>query len=164
MNINAIMWGYIMKHGLVALVIIFTVMSINSAVAGGRHGNRYNSHSRGHGNYYNYHRGHGRHSYGPRRYYGSRRAYGYYDSHGDYWAYALGGLVVGGVLGAAVANSYNNQPQYYNYGGPVYVNPNPASNAVHPTYVLQPDGICYVVNAVNNGNLVLSPVSPGNCQ
>ena len=152
-----------MKHGLAALIIVFTVMSINSAIADGRRGNRYNKHSRGHGHYK--YRGHGgRYAYGPRRYYGSRRGYGYYDRNGDYWAYALGGLVVGGVLGATIANSYNNQPRYYNYGGPVYVTPNPASNAVHPTYVLQPDGICYVVSQVNNGNLVLSPVSPGNCQ
>ena len=149
-----------MKFGTAALIIILSVTSINYAVADRRHGHNYN---RGHGHYKNYYRGHGRYSYGPHRYYGPRRYYGHYDRHGDYWAYALGGLVVGGVLGATLANSYN-EPRYYNYREPVYVNPNPASNAVQPSYVLQPNGICYVVNTVNNGNLVLSPVSPGNCQ
>ena len=139
-------------------------MCRNYAFAGGRHGHHYNKPYRGHGHYKNNYRGHGHYSYGPRRYYGSRRHYGYYDRDGGYWAYALGGLVVGGVLGATLANSYNNESRYSNYSVPVYVYPNPASNAVQPSYVLQPDGICYVVNSVSNGNLVLSPVSPGNCQ
>ena len=143
-----------MKFGTAALIIVLSVTSINYAVADRRHGHKYN---RGQGHYKNHYRGHGHYSYGPRRY------YGYYDRGGDYWAYALGGLVVGGVLGATIANSYN-EPRYSTYSERVYVNPNPASNAVQPSYVLQPNGICYVVSQVNNGNLVLSPVSPGNCQ
>ena len=151
-----------MKFGAVVLIIVLSITSINYAVADRRHGHNYN---RGHGHYKNYYRGrgHGHYSYGPRRNYGSRGYYGYYDRGGDYWAYALGGLVVGGVLGATLANSYN-EPRYSTYSERVYVYPNPASNAVQPSYVLQPNGICYVVNAGNNGNLVLSPVSPGNCQ
>ena len=147
-----------MKLGAVVLIIVFAVMSINHAVADRRYNRHYNNHYRGHGHHYNKHRGHGYYSYGPRRY------YGHYDSHGDYVAYALGGLIVGGILGATLTSSYNNETRYSNYREPVYVNPNPASNAVQPSYVLQPNGICYVVSQVSNGNLVLSPVSPGNCQ
>ena len=138
-----------MKLRAAVLIIVFAIMSINLAVADRRYNRHYNNHYRGHGHHYNnYHRGHGYYSYGPRR----------YDGHyyGDYAAYALGGLIIGGILGATLTNSYNR--------GPVYVYPNSASSAVQPSYVLQPNGICYVVSYVNNGNLVLSPVSPGNCQ
>jgi hypothetical protein len=89
---------------------------------------------------------------------------GYYGRGGDYWAYAPGGLVVSRVLGATLANSFNNEPRYSNYNERVYVSPKLANNVAQPSYVLQPNGICYVVNAANNGNLILTPVSPGNCQ
>ena len=150
-----------MKIGTIALFFVFSIMSNNYAVADGRHGHHYNNHYRGHGYYKNNYRDHGYYLYGPRRYYVPRRYYDYYDRGGDYW---VGGLVVGRDLGAILANTYNNEPRYSNYNERVYVYPNPANNVVQPSYVLQPNGICYVVNAANNGNLVLSPVSPGNCQ
>ena len=109
-----------MKLGAAALIIVFTVMNINYAIASGRHGHghHYNKHygnhghqykNRGHGHHYNKHRGHGHYSYAPRRY------YSHYDSHGDYVAYALGGLIVGGILGTTLTNSYNNETRYSNY-------------------------------------------------
>ena len=120
-----------MKLGAAALIIVFTIMNINYAIASGRHGHghhynkhygnhghqyknrghgqHYKKHYRGRGHHYNKHRGHGHYSYGPRRY------YGHYDNHGNYVAYALGGLVVGGILGATLSNSYHNGTQYSNY-------------------------------------------------
>lgn len=145
-----------MKFGAAALIIVFTLISINSAVADGRRG--YGHHYRGHGYYKNHYRGHRRYSNGPRRY------YRHYDKHGDYAAYALGGLVIGGILGATLTNSYNNGARYTTYRETVYVNPYPVNNVVQPAYMMQPNGICYAVSQVNNGDLVLSPVAPGNCQ
>lgn len=147
-----------MKLETMALIIILAVMNINYAVAGGRHGHHYGSHGyqyknhyRGHRHHYNNHyRGRSYYSYGPRRY------YRYYDNHEYYAAYALGGLIVGGVLGSTLSNSYYNGTQ-------TNVNPT-SSNVVQPSYVLQPNGICYAVSSIDNGNLVLSPVSPGYCQ
>jgi len=158
-----------MKFGAAALIIVFTVMSINSAVAGDRHGRHYNSHSRGYGQHYkshsrrhgyyykNHHRGHRSYSYGPRRY------YGHYDRHGDYAAYALGGLVIGGILGSTLSNSYHSS-RHSSYSAPVYINPYPVNKSVRPGYMLQANGVCYAVSYVNEGKQILSPVSPSNCE
>lgn len=158
-----------MKPGAAALIIVFTVMSINSAVAGGRHGQHYNSHSRAYGQHYKNHswrRGHyykkhyrkrGYYSYGPRRY------YGHYNSHRDSAAYALGGLVIGGILGSILSNSYHSSG-HSSYSAPVYINPYPVNKSVRPGYMLQENGVCYAVSYVNEGKQILSPVSPGNCE
>ena len=146
-----------MKAGTVILSIIFTIMNITPVLASGRHGNHYNKHNHRNRHYYgdHGHRNYNRYSYGRHR---------YYDDHNDYAAYALGGLVVGGILGAAINNSYNAGAGNSNYNQPVYSHPRSVNNGVQPSYVIQPDGICYLVSHVNNGSLVLSPVASTNCR
>ncbi|MCK5122344.1 MAG: hypothetical protein KAQ91_10185 [Methylococcales bacterium] len=157
-----------MKSGIIVLSIIFVAMNFNSALADSKrgrsyktpyrgHGQSYNNPYRGHGQSYNKHnRGYGHYPYGPSKYYG--------DYYGDYALYALGGLIIGGIIGSTLSNTYNDRSRYSTYSEQVYVNPYPVNSATKPTYTMQPNGICYVVNYVNNGNLVLSPVPSGNCR
>lgn len=136
-----------MKVQVVFLSIIFVFMSINPAVAGRRHGHHNSHHYGGHG----HHNSH--YSYGH---------YDHHDSHGYNLAYGLGGLIVGGIIGATLTNAYNNQPRDYRPSN--YVNPYPVNNAIKPSYMLQPNGACYLISHVSNGNMVLSPASSRNCQ
>ncbi|MCK5189508.1 MAG: hypothetical protein KAR12_05590 [Methylococcales bacterium] len=135
-----------MRLWAIVLSIIFAVMIINPAVADRR---------LAHHHPYNYHQGY-KHYYGPRRHFR-------YD-HGHFAAYVLGGLIIGGILSAVINNSYNTDTWYPNYYGQGYISPYPINNAIQPSYIKQPNGVCYVINYVINGNLVLSPVSPENCQ
>lgn len=148
-----------MKLSAWAISLIFAMMSVNPALARSRHGHGY---GHGHGHHsYNHYRGHGHH-YGHRSY--GHRSYGHYGFHGNHVAYALGGLVVGGILGATLSNSHYNAPRDRGYRERTYSNPYAVTNNIQPSYIRQPNGGCYVVSHVNNGNIVLSPASPGNCQ
>lgn len=160
---SQVMRSYIMKFGAIVLSVILTIMSITPALASGGHGrgHHYNKHHHGDRHSYSRH-GHGysnHYSYRPHR-----RHYSHYDSHGAYAAYALGGLVVGGILGATLNNSYNSGARYSNYNEPVYANRQVVNQGVQPSYMMQPDGTCYLVSHVSNGNLVLSPAAQGNCR
>jgi len=141
-----------MKLRTIVLGIIFTAMSINTTFADRRYNRHYSNHYPSHRYYSNSHRrSHFRHyNHGPRRYYN--------HYHGDYAAFALGGLIVGGILGTAINNSYNESRH------PAYTNPVPTNSAIKQSFILQPDGSCYVISHVNNGRLVLSPVASANCQ
>lgn len=148
-----------MKFGTIILSFIFVVMSINSAVAGGNH--------RRHHNYKHHNHGHGHKHYKYRypRYnsYRSHGHHGHYSDHGDNFAYALGGLVLGGIIGATISNSNNSRSQYSNYTEQVYTPSYPANRRRSSNYMAS-EGNCYAISHVNNGNLVLSPVSSGNCK
>ena len=134
-----------MKLWAIVLSIIFTVMIIDPAVAGGRQ-----THSP-----HNYHQEY-KHYYGPRRHFR-------YD-HGHFASYILGGLIIGGILSAVINSSYNSDAWYSNYYGQGYTTSYPINNAIQPSYIKQPNGICYVISHVINGSLVLSPVPSENCQ
>ena len=147
-----------MKPGTIVLSVLIIIMSVSPSIAGRRHGHHHNSHYYGYRHHYN-HRRYG-HNYYSRR--GHYNHYGY--GHGHYANYALGGLIVGGILGATISHSINNEPRYSDSREPVYVTQNPVNNANKPTYIIQPDGSCYVISHISNGSLVLAPASSGNCQ
>jgi len=150
-----------MKLGTSVLTIIFLVMNINSAFADRRHNHyQYNNHYRNHGHSYNAHR-HNRfrhYNHWPRRH------YSHYHTHGHYAAYALGGLVIGGILGTIINNNYSNESQHSNYNVKLHTTPSQVNIPIKSSFILQPDGSCYVIDHVSNGSLILSPVSSGNCQ
>ncbi len=144
-----------MKFKVCALSSIFLFMSINSAIASGWHGHHYNSHHHGHhdSHYYRYESHHYDHY--------NDHDYGHHNDHNA--AYAIGGLIVGGILGATLNNSYNNGPRNNDYRRSNYTAPYTVNNVIRPSYMLQPNGECYLISHVSNGNMVLSPASPRNC-
>jgi len=148
-----------MKLKTIVFTIIYLVISTNSAFAERRYNRHYNKYYRGHGHSYSGHRyNHVRHNY-----YGPSRYYNLHYKHDNYAGYLLGGLIVGTVIGTTLSNTYNNESLHINRG-----NVNSISNSINtdikPSFILQPDGSCYVIDHVTNGRLVLAPVSSGNCQ
>ena len=109
-----------MKIGTVLLGVVFALMSVNTAFARGRHGHHYEY---GHHDAHHYDSGHhGRHHDTHREvhHYGKRH-------QGDNAAYLIGGLILGGIVGAAINQNNQNanyrQPAYTNYRQPAYTNP-----------------------------------------
>lgn len=152
-----------MKYGTIAVIIIFTIMNINYAIAGGRHGR----HDQGisHNNHYDKH---GRYnhddSYDPH----FSRQNDHYDKYSRHKkndvAYLIGGLIVGSIIGAVVSSQNNNRTSHLSYNRPNYVTSHQQKTSIRPSYLKQADGNCYVINNVINGNMVLSAVSINNCQ
>lgn len=167
-----------MKFQLITVSMVLSIVGLSSAVeAGGRH-RYYNNHYQKYERHnYKYDYGH-RHRYKKNHYrrhdshydhysYGHRRKHYNYNNHGHNVAYALGGLIVGGVIGATIANTFNSHNYSSTYRQPVPVNSylgNTTAAFSSSSYILQPDGSCYVIDHVSNGKLVLSPVLTNNCQ
>ena len=120
-----------MKIGTVVLGVIFAIMSVNTAFARGRHGHHDNGHHNGHhgyGHHNSHHNGHhyDRHNYGHHNGHHDtyREVHHYNNGHqGDNAAYLIGGLIMGGIVGAAL-NQSSQYPTYNaNYRQPAYTNP-----------------------------------------
>lgn len=152
-----------MKYGTTAVIIIFTIMNINYAIAGGRH-SRHN-HGTGSNSHYNKHRNYNHNDSYNQHF---SRKNDYYDKHSRHRkndvAYLIGGLIVGGIIGAVVSSQNNNRVSHSSYNRPNYINPHQQNTSIKPSYLKQADGNCYVINNVVNGNMVLSAVSLNNCQ
>ena len=120
------------------LIILFTIIVSNSAIAGKGHGNNrgYNGHYYGgHGN-----RGHG-------------------GGGGGYYPGALlGGLIVGGIIGSSL-----NAP-YYRRPVPVYVETYPVNITTGSNFLLKSNGDCFLITNSPNGNQILSSVPQRNCR
>jgi hypothetical protein len=136
-----------MKFSTFLLTIVFTMMSISPATAGHRH--HYDSHD-----YYNHNHGyHNEYNHGRRR------------NHNNNAAYAIGGLIVGGIIATVLTNNLNSGNRRSSYNQPAYTNnARPANYSSSKNYMLQPDGSCYIVSHVVNGSLVLNPTAYRNCQ
>lgn len=116
------------KPVLIVMIVVFTLIISNIAMAGGR-----------------YYRGHG----GP--YYGGHGGHG---SH--YPEVLLGGLIVGGIIGSQINNPYSRRP--------VYVNAYPVPVATGTSFLLKPNGDCFLISNSSSGNQILSSVPASNCQ
>lgn len=122
-----------MKIGTVLLGLIFALMSVNTASARGKHGHHYdyghhNDHHYDSGHHYghrerHYDTHHQVHHYNSGQHTTYREVHHYNDRHqGDKAAYLIGGLIVGGIIGAL---NQANQSAIYNSNRrqPIYVNP-----------------------------------------
>ncbi len=115
------------------------------------------------------HRHHSRHHYGHQS----------HNNHGR----LVGGLIVGGLLGAAIANSNRHYYSDYSprYRKSVYVNRYPSrrmvystpsrqvaystpSSTVRRTYWQESNGDCFLVNYNSEGDRVLVPVERYECE
>lgn len=95
-----------------------------------------------------YYRGHG----GP--YYG-----GGHGGHGNHYPEVLlGGLIVGGIIGSQINNPYSRRPVYVN------AYPVPAPVASGTSFLLKPNGDCFLISNSSSGNQILSSVPASNCQ
>lgn len=119
------------------LIILFTIIVSNAAIAGKGHGNNrgYNGHYYGgHGN-----RGHG-------------------GGGGYYPGALLGGLIVGGIIGSSL-----NAP-YYRRAVPVYVETYPVNVTTGSNFLLKSNGDCFLITNSPSGNQILSSVPQRNCR
>ena len=125
------------KSAIMVLIILFTIIVSNSAIAGKGHGNNrgYNGH---------YYGGHGNRGHGGGR--------GYYPGA------LLGGLIVGGIIGSSL-----NAP-YYRRPVPVYVETYPVNITTGSNFLLKSNGDCFLITNSPNGNQILSSVPQSNCR
>ena len=119
-----------MKIGTVLLGAFFTLMSVNPALARGRHGHHYeyghhNSHHYDSGHHNGHHdRHHNVHYYDNGHHDTYREVHHSNNRHqGDNAAYLIGGLILGGIVGAAINQSNHNPSYNANYRQPAYTNP-----------------------------------------
>lgn len=115
----------------IALLVAAVLLVPTLAAAGDRYNRGYNGHNRG----YNYNHNHGyKHNY---------------NRNNNWVAPAIGAVILGGVIGAAIAN----QPRYIEQA-PVYVVPEPSYVVPQPSYryenVYVPSCACYQTVLVQN--------------
>ena len=125
-----------MKVAVVITLMMFFSIFLNPVMASG-YGHGYGYYHHGHGHDHDY----GRHHYGKHQ--------------GDYAGYALGGLILGGILGSALSQS---QP-----GTIRYIDRYPYSYDSQTSFLRESNGDCYLINYNYNGKRVLTRVPDENC-
>ena len=127
-----------MKLNTLVFTLIVSLLAASNAVAGGR------PH---HGHY-----GGGRHH---------PHGGGYYPRYRGYYpGYAIGGLVLGGLIGSALTSRQYNTTRYIERY-PVYQDTYPGRGN---SFLREANGSCFLINYNANGGRVLTPVPEENCQ
>ncbi len=130
------------------LIVLIFMFSSSSVLAGGYHHIDVGSAWRGHHRHFRPH----------------------YRGHGHPAAAAIGGLVVGGIIGSAIANSHHREVRYVDRT--IYRNNNaynPYTNGYRPQggsgyFRRESNGECFLVNQNTYGNEVYTSVPVRNCQ